>query len=358
MVSKLKVLAPFALIAMTLTSCGYNGELKSRIKRVEYEPITGDTLPEQVHNALNSIFGAQTELENNMYRLRLLDEGSINTTLEIALKGLISHNELHMNDFNIASKTNYSMSWNLDKHYAEFKADGKSSYIVFDPIADYYYYAYSYSVDGEEKKERVPMSLYSIEDYKDYIRSCLKNRGSFFGNVDLGLSGLGYNPAEYIFIENKPTSIEGVFHGEGLYKAYDYLNEKAGNGHSLTYKVATNGDGTFSGDLTAHLDLKTLKDNLVKDIPEELREFIEPILTDCTASGNLDFDLFAAWDKNYICQQEYIIKTNDLHFAKSIDEEFVEFKVSGDAYFGEEVTQQFDVTDETIRQILEEYDSI
>lgn len=360
MLNKLKVLAPFALVAITIVGCG-NNSLKSRIKRVEYTEITDDK-PNKVHEILDKIFYEQTELngQDNKRCLKLPNEGAIKTTFEISFTGSITHEEVHMKDVNVSSKTNYQMAWNLYKNYVEFRGDDKTLYIVRDND-NKFWNAYSYLVDGKETKERQYMAGWDSEILANTIRLWLGTRGAVSEDIDIGLSGLGYVTNEFFADGAEKKSIEGLFNsskGE-LYEVYDYLNEKAGDGHNLSYKLATNGEGTFSGDLNAHLDLKTLKNNVYQDIPQTIKDIIEQMFGQIGLGGNLDFDLFAAWANNYICQQEYIIRARNLYYAdyyaEGLDSTFTEIKADADIYFGEEASLQFDISDKQISQIFADY---
>ena len=359
MLNKLKLLVPSALIAITLASCGKNNN-PNKIKRVEYTPISGTTLEKgkKGHEVVDSIFYTQTEMlerDANKRRLKLPSSATINTTFNILLKGSIDYGDLHVEDIDPIEKNKYKMAWNVDKHYMEFYEDGLSSYIVKDEN-DVYWDAHTTLVDGKKKKERTKFeNPFEDEDLEKYLRQYLFQRSSFYG-VDIGLSGLGYNTFEYVNDSDKSQAIAGLFHTSNgfTYEVYDYLNEKAGDGHNLTYAIASNSKDTFSGELKGDIDVKVLKDNALKNVPEALKEFIEWLLEIEDITGNINFDLFAAWDKNYICQQEYIISAKDLHYINTLLNLSIDIK-NTDIYFGEEASLECKVTDKDIQKILHDY---
>ena len=132
MVSKLKVLAPFALVAMTLVSCGNNAnDDKHRIDRVKYTEITKDR-DKKSYDLLTAIKKQQTNFgpgQDNSRRLALLDSGEMKTTIDATIKGSLAYNEVRMNNINLAINTKYDMYWNKDKEYIEFR-NNKSLYII------------------------------------------------------------------------------------------------------------------------------------------------------------------------------------------------------------------------------------
>lgn len=369
MLNKLKVLAPFALVAMALTSCANgNGDFKPRIDRVKYNEIT-ENLGEESHKALDSIFYGQTELKDDQTRrLKLPEAGKISSNVEYKFDGLIKYGDKEIKELPF-SNTKYSIAWNIDKRYIEYNDNGKPSYIVKDD-ENKFWYAFT-SEDGKKQRKLV------ADDFEDTLRRALKDNGTLFEielepveqiivpkiSAEIGLSGLGYNAVDYVPDTEKAFGIAGLFHDKSgiIYKKYKELKEKAGNNHNFDCTIAKGNEvGTFSGNLKGDYDLKALVNFLMDNIPEELKkykEFLKEFLATDSVAGNVNFDLFSAWAENFICQQEYILNAKDVKYSNPdtiIGDVLVDINTFG-AYFGEEVALKYDVTEEMIAVVLADY---
>lgn len=361
MFNKLKVLVPFALVAMALTSCGGNGEYKSRIKRVQYNEITGTAEEKgaKSHEVIDSIYRSQTEEEEKNItaikrRLILPKAGNIDTKIELKFNGLIKYGTKEIKELPYKS-TNYKTAWNLGREYMEFTQDGVSSYILKDTNNVYWE-----ATTKNGRKQRV--QLEDSFNFADYVRTILKGNATLtLEGVDIGLSGLGYNTEAYVADPDKAPAVGGLFHSSDgeIYKVYEALNKD----YNFACTIAKGDDvGAFSGNLIGDFDLKTLTaDIVVEFVPEKYREMVKEFLNTDSIAGKINFDVFAAWANNYICQQEYIVNAKDVKYANTIEiEGQPSIDVSVDVknfntYFGEEVSLEYEVTDKMIEKVLNDY---
>lgn len=210
-------------------------------------------------------------------------------------------------------------------------------------------------INGNKQRKKLDGNLDVIES----MRGTLYNLSvETLEGVDLGISGLGYNTKNYVLDSEKDPAIGGLFHSSNgdLYKTYEDLSKET----DFTCTIAKATEGTFSGNLKGNIDLKASINALVDFIPEQYREMVKQYLATDSVSGKLNFDIFAAWASNYICQQEYIINVKDLKYSNpgtpagdiSVDVKNLNM------YFGQEVSLEYDVTDDMINKIMHDYPEV